>query len=188
MAFELVVTVVVIAFDGRVLDRAVHSFDLPIGPGMIDPGEAMLDAILPAAHREHMRDVAGCRTVGVARRQSPGSNIAPAPDEQRKIWAADIQITPNGRFLYASERTLSTLAIFAVDGVTGKPTYLKSAETEKQPRGFRIDPRGRYLIAAGEKSDQIAVYRIDEANGDLKLLRRYSVGAGANWVTIAEMD
>ena len=34
-----------IAFDGRVLDGAVHPFDLPVGPGMIDLGEAMLDAV-----------------------------------------------------------------------------------------------------------------------------------------------
>lgn len=63
-------TVVVIALDGRILDRAVHSLDLAIGSRMVDPGEAMLDPIVPTAHREHMRDVAGCRTVGVARRKA----------------------------------------------------------------------------------------------------------------------
>ena len=39
--------VVVIAFDGGVLDGPVHPFHLPIGPGMVDLGEAVLDAVLP---------------------------------------------------------------------------------------------------------------------------------------------
>jgi len=46
---ELLVAVVVEAFDGRVLDGAVHPFDLTIGPGMVDAGEAVLDAKLDAA-------------------------------------------------------------------------------------------------------------------------------------------
>lgn len=46
VAFELVVTIVVIALDGGVLDRAVHPFDLPVGPRMVDPGKAMLDVVL----------------------------------------------------------------------------------------------------------------------------------------------
>jgi len=34
------VTIVVIASDGGVLDGAVHAFNLPVRPGMIDLGEA----------------------------------------------------------------------------------------------------------------------------------------------------
>lgn len=70
MAFELGVAVVVIAFDSGVLDRAVHPFDLPIRPGMVDLGEAMFDAVLPTVHREHVADVARRRTVGVAWREA----------------------------------------------------------------------------------------------------------------------
>ena len=45
---ELVVAVVVIAFDGGVLDGAVHPFDLPVGPRMVRFGEPVLDAMLAA--------------------------------------------------------------------------------------------------------------------------------------------
>lgn len=45
---ELVVAVVVEAFDGAVLDGAVHPFDLAVRPGMVDAGEAVLDAVLGA--------------------------------------------------------------------------------------------------------------------------------------------
>lgn len=49
MIFELVVTVVMVAFDGRFLDRPVHAFDLPIGPRMLDLGEPVLDAVFPGS-------------------------------------------------------------------------------------------------------------------------------------------
>ncbi len=104
------------------------------------------------------------------------------------IWAADLHLTPNGRFLYASERTSSTIGAFGVDGATGKLSYLGSTPTEKQPRGFRIDPKGRFLIASGEKSDTISVYAIDPASGALRLLRKYPTGKGSNWVEIVGFD
>ena len=55
------------------------------------------------------------------------------------IWASDLHLTPNGRFLYAAERTSSTLGAFRVDAASGKLTYVGSTPTEKQPRGFAID-------------------------------------------------
>jgi 6-phosphogluconolactonase len=104
------------------------------------------------------------------------------------IWAADLHLTPNGRFLYASERTSSTIGGFSVDAATGKLTYIGSTPTEKQPRGFRIDPKGRFLIASGEKSDTISVYAIDQASGALRLLQKYPTGKGSNWVEIVSFD
>ena len=67
MLTQLLVIVVVIALDGRFLDGAVHPFDLPVGPWMIDLGEAMLDAVLAASHVEHVGHVAGRRSVRIAR-------------------------------------------------------------------------------------------------------------------------
>ncbi len=100
------------------------------------------------------------------------------------IWAADIHITPNGRFVYASERTTSTLACFVADPITGKLVYTQSVDTETQPRGFNIDTKGKYLVAAGEKSDHISVYGIDPENGALTLVERYATGENPNWVEI----
>ena len=109
---------------------------------------------------------------------------APLRDRDRDIWAADIHLTPDGRFLYISERTSSTLAAFSVNAQTGKLTYLGSTPTETQPRGFAIAPNGRYLIACGEKSDTISVYAVEQASGALSLLQKYAGGKGANWVEI----
>ena len=70
VCFELIVPIVMVALDGRVLDRAVHALDLAIGPGMLDLSQPMFDAILLAAHIEHMCHVFCRRTVRVTRRES----------------------------------------------------------------------------------------------------------------------
>lgn len=58
---ELPLAVVMVSFDGGFLDCAVHLFDLAVGPGVPDLGEAVFDAVLAAAHVEHVGDVAGSR-------------------------------------------------------------------------------------------------------------------------------
>lgn len=131
----------------------------------------------------------GSKLVPGAPRGAVGAPGGPPPrNTDNDIWAADIHVTPNGKFLYISERTSSTLGAFSVDAATGKLSYLGSAPTEKQPRGFAIDPKGRFLVAAGEKSDTISVYAIDQAAGTLKLLQKYPAGKGANWVEIVSFD
>jgi 6-phosphogluconolactonase len=112
----------------------------------------------------------------------------PPRNTDNDIWAADLHLTPNGKFLYMTERTSSSLAAFGVDAASGKLTYLGSTPTEKQPRGFAIDPKGRFLVVAGEKSDTISAYAIDEASGALKLIDKYPAGKGANWVEIVSFD
>ena len=132
--------------------------------------------------------------VGVASILPPDSKLlpgAPRPSSRNTdndIWAADLHLTPDGKFLYASERTSSTLAAFGVDAASGKLTYLGSTPTEKQPRGFAIDPKGKFLVASGEKSDTISAYAIDAASGALKLVGKYPAGKGANWVEIVDFD
>jgi 6-phosphogluconolactonase len=104
-----------------------------------------------------------------------------------KPWAADLHLSPDGRFLYASERTTNTIAAFKVDAASGKLTTIGSVDTEKQPRGFNIDPGGKYLAAVGELSDGMTVYGIDQTTGALTKLKSYPVGKKPNWVEIIEL-
>lgn len=108
------------------------------------------------------------------------------PSHKPRIWQADIHLTPDGRHLYSTERTSSTLTSFAVDAEDGHLTRLNSIKTEAQPRGFAIDNSGRFLIESGQKSQQLSLYAIDPASGALTLLGRYPTGKGANWVTLVE--
>jgi 6-phosphogluconolactonase len=104
-----------------------------------------------------------------------------------KPWAADLHLTPDGRFLYTSERTTNTLATFGVDATSGKLTSLAHTPTERQPRGFNIDPSGRYLVAVGQLSHAVTLYAIDPQNGALKPLKNYSLGQNPNWVEIVNL-
>ena len=109
------------------------------------------------------------------------------PGEKPPIWAADLRLTPNGKFLYATERNTDKIALFTVAPDTGGLTYVTNFATERQPRGINIDPSGKYLVASGEKSDWLSVYRIDQASGKLGDPARYPVGKGANWIEIVHV-
>ena len=114
------------------------------------------------------------------------STTALPPGFTGKPWAADLHLTPDGRFLYASERTSSTLAAFKVDAATGQLQPIGHTPTEKTPRGFAIDPSGRYLIAAGQESHGISLYAIDSATGALGKPSRMDVGKNPNWIEIVD--
>jgi len=104
-----------------------------------------------------------------------------------KPWAADLHLAPDGRHLYASERTTSTITTYAVDAASGQLKTLGQVPTEQTPRGFAIDPSGRYLIASGQASHAVAVYAIDAGSGALTALQRYGVGKNPNWVEIVDL-
>ena len=109
------------------------------------------------------------------------------PGFSGKPSAADLHITPDGRFIYGSVRGSSTLACFQIDSASGKLTAAGHFETETEPRGFIIDPRGQFLLAAGQKSHHLTVYRIDGANGALQPLKRYPMGKAPNWIEIVPL-
>jgi 6-phosphogluconolactonase len=119
-------------------------------------------------------------------------NGMPRPQQGRDvsndIWASDLHLTPNGRFLYAAERTSSTINAFSVNTANGMVSYIGSTPTEKQPRGFRIDPTGRYMVVSGEKSEMLATYAIDPSSGQLRPVGRFPTGKGSNWVEIVSFD
>ncbi len=101
-------------------------------------------------------------------------------------WAADIHLTPDGRFLYASERRSSTLALFAVCS-DGRIEHVANFGTESEPRGFAIDPSGRFLPAVGQASNSMTCYAIDATNGRLRELKKYAMGKKPNWVEIVTL-
>lgn len=103
-------------------------------------------------------------------------------------WAADIHLTPNGRYLYVSDRTANILSIFKVKKEGQLIGPIGYHLTEIQPRGFNIDHSGGFLIASGQKSDHITVYQITQDSGQLAVLDRYPVGKGPMWVSILQLN
>jgi len=81
---------------------------------------------------------------------------------------AEVQVHPSGKFLYGSNRGNDSIAIFAIDAVTGRLTPVGHQPTQgKTPRNFAIDPAGRFLLAENQNSGTIVVFKIDPATGKL---------------------
>ena len=106
--------------------------------------------------------------------------------------AADIRITPNGRFAYVSNRdvterkdgaaTKDTLAAVALDPKTGRMSIVGHFPTAHFPRSFCIDLGGRFVYAAGQKSSSLYAYRIDQETGKLEHFDTYQTGGVPIWV------
>ena len=109
------------------------------------------------------------------------------PGFQGSPLAADLHLTPNGRFLYGSERTSSTLTGFTVDVTDGTLSLIGSIPTETQPRGFNIDPAGHYVLVVGQLSHALSSYQIDAETGLLTKLTDYPMGKNPNWVEVVEL-
>jgi len=81
---------------------------------------------------------------------------------------AEIQVHPNGKFLYGSNRGANTLVVYAIDEKTGLLTYIESVSTlGKTPRHFALDPTGTWLLAENQDSSTVAVFRVDPTTGRL---------------------
>lgn len=100
---------------------------------------------------------------------------------------AHIETTPDGKYLYASNRGHDSIACFAIDSTTGKLSSLGQQPTEKTPRTFSIEPEGNYLLAAGQDSDRLATYRIG-SDGRLQPLALYPVGKNPAWVQCIKLS
>jgi 6-phosphogluconolactonase len=133
-----------------------------------------------------LREVATTSMVTRLRAGAPRGPDAPPRERDKDIWAADIHLTPDGRFLYTSERTSNTLCAFKVDAASGKLAWLGATPTEKQPRGFAIDPTGRFLVSTGEKSATVSVHTVND-DGSLGTARQFPGGKGGNWVEIVAL-
>jgi 6-phosphogluconolactonase len=84
--------------------------------------------------------------------------------------AAEVEVHPSGKFLYASNRGHDSIAVFAINTRKGTLTPAGYVPTlGKTPRNFAIDPTGTYLFAANQDSDSIVHFRIDPNNGHLTL-------------------
>jgi 6-phosphogluconolactonase len=106
------------------------------------------------------------------------------PGFSGKPWGADIHLSPDGRHLYASERTSSTLAHFGIDAASGRLARVGFHSTVKQPRAFQIDRTGRWLVSSGQLANGVAVHAIDPVTGVLTLREEYPVGTNPTWVEI----
>lgn len=82
---------------------------------------------------------------------------------------ADIHITPNGAFLYASNRgDFNNIAMYKVSEEDGSLSLVGHQSVKgKTPRNFLISPDGKFLLVANQDSNNIVYFKINQKTGAL---------------------
>jgi 6-phosphogluconolactonase len=82
--------------------------------------------------------------------------------------AADIHVSPDGKFLYASNRGHDSIVIFAIDESSGELSLAgHESAIGQHPRNFMIDKSGELVFVANRDSNHMVVFRRDPATGSL---------------------
>jgi 6-phosphogluconolactonase len=83
-------------------------------------------------------------------------------------WNAEIRVHPNGRFLYGSNRTHDSIAVFSIDPASGRLALIEIVPSGgKTPRNFELSPDGKWLVCGHQDQPLITVFRVDAATGKL---------------------
>ncbi len=99
----------------------------------------------------------------------PFQTATTLPADFRGVSAcAELEIHPNGRFLYGSNRGHDSLAVFAIDPGTGRLTPVEHVSSGgRTPRNFAFDLTGRWIVLTNQDSSNAVVFRVDAASGRL---------------------
>jgi 6-phosphogluconolactonase len=100
--------------------------------------------------------------------------------------AADLHVTPDGNFLYGSERRTSALVGYRIDPAKGTLSLIGRTATETTPRAFGIEPRGKFLLAVGLDSHNMTIYAI-RPNGALEPVKQQAMGKKPNWLEFVDL-
>lgn len=111
------------------------------------------------------------------------STLANDYEKKNKNFPADIHISPDGKFLYGSNRFVDagnkngvfaannftdTIVIYSIDQKTGKLTYIENEPVlGKVPRNFMITPNGRFLLVANQETDNVVIFKRNIKTGKL---------------------
>ena len=83
--------------------------------------------------------------------------------------AAAVRVSPDGRFLFTSNRGHDSLATFAVDTATGRIRRLAiSPLSGRFPRDFNVVPDGNWLLVGHKRSDELVLYAFDRTSGRIE--------------------
>lgn len=89
---------------------------------------------------------------------------------------SDLHITPDGRFLYASNRGHDSLVCYKIEKDGSLLFVERQSCGGRTPRNFAIDPSGRYILVGNQDSDMITVFEIAE-NGHMSQLSEFETGS-----------
>ena len=91
-----------------------------------------------------------------------------APESVGKSTAAEIAISPNGHFLYVSNRGENSLVVFTIDQTTGALKEMQRISCGgKTPRHFTLDPTGGWILCGNQDGGGVTVFKRDAGSGRL---------------------
>ncbi len=99
----------------------------------------------------------------------PIQTIKTLPDDfTGKNWCADIHVSPDGLFLYGTNRGHDSIVCYKIDPATGQLTFVERQSVQgKWPRNFMIDPTGNFVLVANQETDNITIFQRNKTTGKL---------------------
>jgi 6-phosphogluconolactonase len=89
-------------------------------------------------------------------------------DFKGRLSGADIHVSPDGKFLYASNRgDANEMAIYSIDKKGKLKLINRQSVLGKMPRNFAIDPTGKYLLVANQNTNEVIIFTRDQKTGML---------------------
>ncbi|MFM0694064.1 lactonase family protein [Paraburkholderia graminis] len=110
------------------------------------------------------------------------------PGFKGAVGAAAIHLSPDGRFLYATNRgDANEIVILSVDPTNGHLKKIgRQSSLGKSPREFAIDPTGKWLIVGNQNSDTVYVFRRDQQSGLLEANpKRIEIGSPVDFKLVS---
>jgi 6-phosphogluconolactonase len=106
-----------------------------------------------------------------------GGSVSTLPSGFSKAnYCADIHITSDGKFVYASNRGHNSIAIFGVNNNDGSLELIAHQDVKGEwPRNFALSPDGKYLLVANQYSNNIVSFRRDKNTGLLEYIYEIEV-------------
>ena len=108
------------------------------------------------------------------------------PGADRSGHTAHIEMHPNSKWVYASNRGHDSIVGFNVDS-DGSLSPFGHFPVPSSPRSFNVDPSGRFLYCAGESAGRLVVFRVDPESGGLERMDEFDVGKSPFWVMTAQL-
>ena len=185
-------------------DGIICQFEFDAASGRLAPGDPPFIALnaggdprhmvfSPDGHFLYVTTEAGGRVACFA--VEPGSGrLTEQPDAAMmpsdfsgRPMTADIHLTSDGRFLYASERVLNTIVAYRVDQSSGALSLIEAVVTDGKPRAFAIAPDNSFMLVAGQDTGTMSAYEIDQETGKLTKGTQFYAGPQPNWIEFVEL-
>ena len=153
--------------------------------GSLTPNDPPFTAVKPGSGPRHVKfhpngkwvyliNEMGCTVTGFKWNAAKGSltefqTVSTLPEGFTNTnTCAELEIHPNGRFLYGSNRGHDSVVVFAIDQATGKLTLVERVSSQgKWPRNFTFDPTGKWILCTNHNSNNAVIFRVDGTTGKL---------------------